>query len=173
MEILFDILKLTIPAVLVLITAWMLIGKMIRNDQERRRQEIVLQNNRTIAPIRLQAYERIILFLERTSIESLLMRTNKQGMSASQLHSAILNAIRSEYEHNLSQQIYMTQQAWEVVKNARSNTIKIVNNVAAEIPETASAVDLSRGLLEKIMELDKEPTQAAIEYVKGEAMRLM
>jgi hypothetical protein len=73
-RILFDILKITIPAVIVILTAWILINKMIRNDQERRRNEIALQNSRTIVPIRLQAYERIILFLERTSMESLLMR---------------------------------------------------------------------------------------------------
>lgn len=173
MEILSDILKITIPAVVVMLTSVILIGRMIKNDQERRRSEIVLQNSRTVVPIRLQAYERVILFLERTSMESLLLRTNQQGMSASQLHSAILSAIRSEYEHNLSQQIYMTQQAWEVVKNARSNTIKIVNTVAGELPDTATAVDLSRGLLEKVMELDKEPTQAAIDYVKGEISRLL
>jgi hypothetical protein len=173
MENLYDILKITIPALIVFLTSWVLIRKMIQNDQDRRRSEIVLQNSRTVVPIRLQAYERIILYLERTSMESLLMRTNTHSMTAAQLHSSILSAIRSEYEHNLSQQIYMTQQAWEVVKNARSNTIKIVNNVAGELPESATSVDLSRGLLEKIMELDKEPTQAAIEYVKGEISRLL
>ncbi len=173
MEILFDILKITIPAVVVMLTAVILISKMLRNDQERRRNEIALLNSRTIVPIRLQAYERIILFLERTSMESLLLRTNKAGMSAAQMHSAILNTIRSEFEHNLSQQVYITPQAWEVVKNARSNTIKIVNTVAQELPETATSVDLSRGLLENVMELDKEPTQAAIEFVKGELARLL
>ena len=106
-------------------------------------------------------------------MESLLLRTNKAGMSAAQMHSAILNTIRSEFEHNLSQQVYVTPQAWEVVKNARSNTIKIVNSVAGELPETATSVDLSRGLLENVMELDKEPTQAAIEFVKGELARLL
>jgi hypothetical protein len=173
MEILFDILKITIPAVVVMLTAVILISKMLRNDQERRRNEIALLNSRTIVPIRLQAYERIILFLERTSMESLLLRTNKAGMSAAQMHSAILSTIRSEFEHNLSQQVYITPQAWEVVKNARSNTIKIVNTVAQELPETATSVDLSRGLLENVMELDKEPTQAAIEFVKGELPRLL
>jgi len=173
MEIIVDILKITIPAVVVMLTSVLIIGKMVKNEQERRRSETALQNSRTIAPIRLQAYERIILFLERTSMESLLLRTNQQGMSASQLHSAILSAVRSEYEHNLSQQIYMTPQAWEVVKNARSNTVKIVNNIVGELPNTATAVDLSRALLEKIMELEKEPTQAAIEYIKGEIARLL
>lgn len=173
MEILFEILKITIPAALVFFTAWILLGKMIRNDQDRRRQEIILQNSRTIVPIRLQAYERIILFLERITMESLLVRVNKQGMTAGQLHSALLNTIRTEFEHNLSQQIYMTRQSWEVIKNAKSNTVKTINTVAEGMPETATSVDLSRGLLERVMELDKEPTQVAIEFVKSEIATLL
>lgn len=162
-----------IPAGLVFLTAWVMIGRMIKNEQDKRRQEIALMNSRTIVPIRLQAYERIILFLERTSMESLLIRVNKQGMTAAQLHTALLSTIRSEFEHNLSQQIYMSQQAWEVIKNARSNTIKYINTIAGELPETATGIDLSRNILEKIMELEKEPTQAAIEFVKAELARLL
>ncbi len=132
-----------------------------------------MQNSRTIVPIRLQAYERIVLFLERTSLESLLVRTNTPGMSAAELHSALLNTIRSEFEHNLSQQIYMSQQAWEVVKNARSNTIKIINTEFEKAPGTASGLVFSKLLLERVMELDKEPTRTAIEYIKNEIARLM
>jgi hypothetical protein len=146
---------------------------MINDDQDKRRQELILQNSRTILPIRLQAYERIVLFLERISLESLLMRINSPGMSASQLHTALLNSIRSEFEHNLSQQIYMTQQAWEVVKNARSNTIRMINNEFDKIPETATGIDMSRQLLNTVMEMDKEPTKTAIEYIKNEVARLI
>jgi hypothetical protein len=173
MELFSDILKITLPAVIVFLTAWILLRNMIRNDQDKRRQELILQNSRTIVPIRLQAYERIVLFLERISMESLLVRTNTPGMSASELHSALLGSIRSEFEHNLSQQIYMTQQAWEVVKNARSNSIKIINSEFEKLPEKSSGLDFSRKLLETIMELDKEPTRAAIEYVKNEISRMM
>ncbi|MDX9928818.1 MAG: hypothetical protein RBS37_03100 [Bacteroidales bacterium] len=173
MEIIYDLLKILVPSGLVLITAWVLISKMIKNDQDRRRNEIVLMNSRTVLPVRLQAYERIIMFLERISMESLLVRVNRQGMTAGQLHSTLLTTIRSEFEHNLSQQIYMTPQAWEVIKNARSNTIKIINSIAEAIPESATSVDLSRTLLEKVMELEKEPTQVAIEFVKAEIARLL
>jgi hypothetical protein len=145
---------------------------MIRNDQDKRRQELILQNNKLITPIKLQAYERVVLFLERISLESLLVRVSSPDMSSSQLHTAMLNAIRSEFEHNLSQQIYMSQQAWEVVRNARSNMIKIINSEVEKIPPDSSGIALSKRLLEKIMELDKEPTRAAIDYVKGEIARI-
>jgi hypothetical protein len=173
MEMLFDILKITIPSVIVFLTAWVLLRNMIRNDQDKRRQELIMQNSRTVVPIRLQAYERIVLFLERTSLESLLVRTNTPGMSAAQLHAALLNAIRSEFEHNLSQQIYMSQQAWEVVKNARSNTIKIINTEFEKITNTPTALEFSKQLLERVMELEKEPTRTAIEYLKNEIARML
>jgi hypothetical protein len=173
MATLMDILQITVPALMVFLAAFFVMRGMIRNDQDKRRQEIILQNSRTVTPIKLQAYERIVLFLERISLESLLVRTNSPGMTAAQLHSALLNAIRSEFEHNLSQQIYMTQQAWEVVKNARSNTIRFINTGFEKIPENSTALDFSRRLLEEIMELDKEPTKTAIEYIKNEVSRLM
>jgi hypothetical protein len=173
MELLADILKITIPALIVFLTAWLVLRYMIKNDQDKRRQELILQNGRTVTPIKLQAYERIILLLERISLESLLVRVSSSDMSAQQLHSTLLNTIRSEFEHNLSQQIYMSQQAWEVVRNARSNMIKIINNVAEKMPANSSGMALSKQLLEKIMELDKEPTRAAIDYVKAEIARMI
>lgn len=173
MEALTDILKITIPALIVFFTAWIVLRNVIKNDQDKRRQELILQNSRTVIPIKLQAYERIVLFLERISLESLIVRVSTPEMTANQLHSAMLNAIRSEFEHNLSQQIYMSQQAWEVVRNARSNMIKIINSEAEKSTSDSSGMALSKRLLEKIMELDKEPTRAAIDYVKNEIARII
>ncbi|MBA4321462.1 MAG: hypothetical protein C0408_01460 [Odoribacter sp.] len=173
MEMFFDILMITIPSVIVFLTAWVLLRNMIRNDQDKRRQELIMQNSRTVLPIRLQAYERIVLFLERISLESLVIRTNSPGMTSAQLHSALLTTIRSEFEHNLSQQVYISQQAWEVVKNARSNTIKIINSEFEDTVNTATGMEFSRKLLEKVMEIDKEPTKTAIEYIKNEVARMI
>jgi hypothetical protein len=173
MELLADILKITIPALLVFFTAWVLMRNMIRNSQDKRRQELIMQNSRTVTPIKLQAYERIVLFLERISLESLLVRVSSSDMTSSQLHSALLSTIRSEFEHNLSQQIYMSPQAWEVVRNARSNTIKIINSEAEKMPGNIPGLALSKQLLEKIIQLEKEPTRAAIEYIKSEVSRMI
>jgi len=173
MESLTDILKITIPALIVFFTAWLLLRNMIRNDQDKRRQELILQNSRTVTPIKLQAYERIVLFLERISLESLLVRVSSSDMTSKQLHSALLTTIRSEFEHNLSQQIYMSPQAWEVVRNARSNMIKIINTEADKMAADSSGMALSKQLLESIMQLEKEPTRVAIDYLKGEIGRMI
>jgi hypothetical protein len=173
METFYDILKITIPALIVFLTAWILLKNMLKNSENKRRYDLLVQNSRTITPIKLQAYERIVLFLERISLESLLVRVSSSEMTASQLHSALITTIRSEFEHNLSQQIYMSQQAWEVVRNARSNMIKIINSEFEKMAADSSGMDLSKKLLERIMELDKEPTRAAIEYVKAEVARIL
>lgn len=173
METFYDIIKITIPALLVFLTAWVLLRNLMKNDQDKRRQDLILQNSRTVTPIKLQAYERIILFLERVSLESLLVRVNTPGMKAAQLHSALLTTIRSEFEHNLSQQIYMSPQAWEVVRNARSNMIKIINSEFEKTKQSDNAMEFSKRLLESVMEMDIEPTRAAIDYIKGEVGRMI
>jgi len=173
MELLKEILLVAIPSLIVFFTAYLLIRKSIENDRERRRQEIILQNSRTITPVRLQAYERLTLFLERMSMESLIMRTNKQGMDAKKLHSTLLSTIRSEYDHNLAQQIYVSPQAWEVIKSARSNTIKLINTIAEQIPPTATGSELSKNLLEAVMEMDQEPAMVALVFLKKEISTML
>lgn len=173
MEPILDIIQITVPALMVFLAAFFVLRGIIRNDQDKRRQELILQNSRTVTPIRLQAYERIVLFLERISLESLLMRTSTPGMTASEVHSALLSSIRSEFEHNLSQQIYMSQQAWEVVKNARSTTIKLINSEFEKTAENATGLDYSRKLLGAIMDIEKEPTKTAIEFIKAEVGKMI
>ena len=173
MEYISEIVKITIPALIVSITAWLTLRYLLKSDQEKRRQELILQTGRTVTPIRLQAYERIVLFLERISLESLLVRVSSPDMTAAQLHSALLTTIRSEFEHNLSQQIYMSPQAWEVVKNARSNMIKLINTEAEKLAPSATGTDFSRKLLERVMELDHEPTKVAIDFIKSEVSRII
>jgi hypothetical protein len=173
MEAFKEVLLITIPALLVCLTAWLILNNLFRNDQERRKQELLLSNTKTVTPIRLQAYERIVLFLERTSLESMIVRVSSPELSAAQLHSALLSAIRSEFEHNLSQQIYMSPQAWEVVKSARTNMIKIINTEAEKMAPNSTGLALSKRLLESVMEMDKEPTRVAIEFIKAEVGKMI
>jgi hypothetical protein len=173
METFMELLKIFLPALLVMLTAWLVIRSILRDDQEQRRQDLLLQTVQTITPVRLQAYERVVLFLERITPESLIMRTARPDMTAQQLQSALVTGVRSEYEHNLSQQIYITNEAWEMVKNARGTVVRLVNSVASQLPPTATGEELSRLLLEEVMEMDAEPTKIAIAYIKAEIARIM
>jgi len=173
METFYEILKITLPALLVLITAYLVISKTMNNDQDRRRQELALQNVKVVTPIKLQAYERAVLFLERISPESLVMRVSKPDVSSQQMHAILINTIRNEYEHNLSQQIYMSNEAWQMINNARGTVVKIINNVAGTIPPTASGPELSRLILEEMIEMEADPCRAAIDFIKAEVARVI
>ena len=121
-----------------------------------------------VTPIRLQAYERIVLFLERISLENIVMRSYQGGKTAKMLQSSLLKSIREEYEHNLSQQVYVSNKTWAMVKAAKEETIKNINYAAEQVGEDASAMDLSKLILELSAKVEKLPTDVAIEAVKRE-----
>jgi hypothetical protein len=173
METFRDILIVTLPALLVMLTAWLVIRYMLRDEMNRRRQDLLLQTVKTITPVKLQAYERLVLFLERISPESLIMRLSKPDMTAQQLHSVLVSNIRGEYEHNLSQQIYISNEAWEMVRNARGTIVRLINSVSEKLPPTATGEELSRNILEEVMDMDTEPSRLAINYIKAEIGRIM
>jgi hypothetical protein len=167
-----EILKYTLPAIIVLIAAVLIIKQVIKNDQSRRNYEIISKNQEIITPIRLQAYERLTLLLERLSPESLIMRVNKPNMTAHQLQTELLSTLRSEFDHNVSQQIYVTPQVWEIIKNSRSKITQLINGAANRTDPEASALVLSKAILEDFMVQEKSPTSLALEALKNEIKML-
>ncbi|HBS88449.1 MAG TPA: hypothetical protein DEA97_17955 [Bacteroidales bacterium] len=145
-----------------------MIRQFIGNEREKRSFEMHAANRKMITPIRLQAYERITLFLERIAPDSLIRKLQHQGMKSKQLQSEMINLIRAEYEHNLSQQIFISAEAWEVVKSAKENTVKIINSAADNVKPEDPALELGKEILESIMEMDKAPNQVAIDFIKKE-----
>ena len=169
MDTFLEILKYTLPSLIVFGTAYLIIRSFIDNDQKKRKLEIRLANQKTITPIKLQAYERLILLLERISPESIIVRIQEANMTAEFLHKALLKVIRTEYEHNLSQQIYVSANAWSVVKTAKENVVKLVNNSADKVDKKATSFELSKVILESMMTNNITPTQTAIDFLKREA----
>jgi hypothetical protein len=103
MEVFFDLLKITLPSLLMLILVYFIVGGFFRNSEKREKLKVIRGNQKLITPIRLQAYERLVLLLERISPESLVMRADYPARTCKQLHSELLQTIRAEFEHNLSQ----------------------------------------------------------------------
>lgn len=130
--------------------------------------ELKMNNHKDLTPIRLQAYERIVLFLERISPSNIIPRLYKHGSSAAYLQSELHKTIRQEFEHNLSQQIYVSAASWELVKNAKEETLKLVNLTARQLGVGATAEDYSKLLLEATQKIEKLPTQVAIDFIKQE-----
>jgi hypothetical protein len=168
LELFLSALKFIVPAFIVFLTSYYLVKNFLDNDARKRLTEIRIANQSVITPMRLQAYERLAIFLERIAPNSLIPRVNKQGMSARLLQTELVKAIRTEFEHNLSQQIYVSGHAWEMVKTAKEEIIKLVNISATKIPDTASSMDLSQMIINIAAQVPKLPTDVALDYVKRE-----
>jgi hypothetical protein len=168
MEALLEVLKFTIPSLVVFATAYFLIKMYMDEERDKRQTDIRLNNQKLVTPLRLQAYDRIVLFLERINPQSLILRVQTSNMSAKRLHSDMLALIRAEFEHNQSQQIYMSPEAWEVTRNARENIVKVINTSADRVGPDAPALELSKIILETMVSLQQMPTSVAIDFIKKE-----
>ncbi len=172
MEDFLDILKYTLPSGIVFATAFFILRAFLQNGTHKKLLELKLSNQNVVTPVRLQAYERVILLLERISPSSLILRVAAPGMSANQLQAALVQNVRDEFEHNLSQQIYISSTAWEMTRNAKEEMVKLVNLASTRLNDNASATDLGSIILELAMTQDKLPVNTAIDYIKKEVRQL-
>ncbi len=151
--------------------SWFLLWYYIRENRKLKKVSNEPDDNRIILPIRLQAYERTILFLERITPENLVMRIQKPEMNALQLQASMIRTIREEFDYNLSQQLYISISSWERVKNAKEETIRMINTAAGKAGENASSAELTRIIMEMIVSTEKLPVSRAIEEIKKEVQR--
>ena len=163
-----EIVKYVLPSLVVLATSYYLLKLFIENEQKKRNMDIKMAGYKIITPIRLQAYERLVLFLERISPESLIMRVHKTDMTAAQMQSVLLQNVREEFEHNLSQQVYVSSSAWDLIRTAREDIIKLVNTAAAKLNDNATATDLGQKIFELSLSENKLVTKSALEFLKNE-----
>jgi len=172
MEIIADLLKITIPAVLVLYSMYLTVRAFLNKDFESRLAAFKAKNTEAVFSIRLQAYERMCLFLERVSPANLLIRINPSEFTAGELQQIMLHEIRNEFAHNLAQQMYMSQEAWERIKNAKEEVIALINNSAGQINEEARGLELAKLVLENMQAFEIDPTLPAIYFLKEEVQKL-
>lgn len=167
MDPLFEIIKILLPSAIVFLTAYYLVKNFLDHENRKRTVDLKLANQTVITPIRLQAYERVILFLERINPTSMVMRMNKVG-GAQDFQSEILKAVRTEFEHNLSQQIYMSTKSWDAVVKAKEETIKLINVAATRTTPQSTAMELAQAIVGVASQLSELPTKAAIDFIKKE-----
>ena len=167
-----EILKYTLPALFVFLATYLVMSKMVKSEQLRLKAENVLNNQKYITPIRLQAYERMVLLLERISPQSLVMRTQRQNITNQELQSALLKTIRSEFEHNMAHQLYISDKAWEMVRMAKEDCIKFINQTALQTKPDGNSLQLCKLILENTLDRDLDPTTKAINYLKEEVRTL-
>lgn len=151
---------------------YLLIKRMFDRDYKIKLLEAKLNMQKDVIPLRLQAYERITLFLERISPNNLLYRTMRNEMTVRTFQAELLDTIRTEFEHNITQQIYISPQTWTVIRNAKEDITRYINTSVSELPGDLPAIELSKKIFEKIMQNEEAPTQKALNYIKSEVSQL-
>ena len=168
MDALIEYGKILIPASIVLYGVYLMVRSFINKEIELKKLEIRGRSIETVLPNRLQAYERMCLFLERMSPPNLLLRVNNPVYSARELYKILLDEIRNEYNHNVSQQIYMSEEVWNMVRNAKEDLTILVNEASQAMGPEATGLDLSRKIFELTMEKNVEPIGHALAELKKE-----
>jgi len=168
MESFIEILKIFIPSLVVIGVCFFIVRSFLELESKKGQLKAHNTKQEIIIPARMQAYERIILLLERITPENLIRRTLKVTLSARMFQGELIAAIRSEYDHNVSQQVYMSPAAWAMVKTATEEAIRLVNVSGSKLPSSAMAADLAENILRITAQIGKFPTHIAIDAVKKE-----
>lgn len=168
MDIIIELAKLLIPAVVVLYGMYLTVKSFLNKEFEKKVVDLRMKNSETVLPVRLQAYERMCLFLERIAPNNLILRLNDSSYSAKQLQQILLADIREEFNHNLSQQLYMGDESWRQVKYAKEEIATIINRAAEDLPKDAKGIDLAKKIFEQMQNSDKDPITDALTHVKNE-----
>lgn len=154
---------------------YLLTKRYFDNEQKRQMLQMRIDEHREavklVTPIRLQAYERMALYLERISPDSLVLRCYQPGMDTKLMQGVMTKTIRDEWEHNLSQQVYISSEAWARIRKAKEEMTGIVNSAAITIPEDADPTRLASAIFATVAE-NNPPTASALEFLKQEMREL-
>jgi hypothetical protein len=156
---LIELVKIAIPALVVGGTVWAMLRQYFRSQHQLRLLEIQKQSAETTLPLRLQAYERLALLCERISIPSLISRLKTDGVTVNDLKTAMLIAIGQEFEHNITQQIYISENLWNILKVARDNTAEMVHIASQKLDPKADVHVYIKALAEL---LDQQQTDSLV-----------
>ena len=163
---LIDALLYAIPALITGLIAYYFFKEHTKNEDGRRR--FLLQKDLQVntMPLRLQAYERMVIFLERITPSKLLIRVAPTSSDKESYESLLIASVEQEFEHNLSQQIYVSDDCWNIICAAKNATIQLIRK-ASLLEKTNTANKLREVVLTEMME-KRAPSDAALSYIKQE-----
>lgn len=172
MEVFLEILKYTIPSLIVFATAYFLL-KLYLDDRLRYEKAIQrTESLKTTLPLRLQAYERLTLLCDRTSVPNTLLRVRMPGMTTSDLRGSLMLTISQEFDHNTSQQLYVSETLWQIITLAKNETLAFVSQASSHLPPDSNSDELVSSLLQAIDDMPVTPLQRAIVAIRTEAGQL-
>lgn len=172
-----EILKYILPSTVMLVGMYFTIKSFFDKDNINKNFELkklnIIENRKITLPLRLQAYERTILFLERIHPFHLVQRLLDTNMNITEFNLLISKTIRTEYEYNLSQQMYLSDEAWTLLNTAKEETLKQINLIASNLPNDENSIVLTKAVLDYFSHSNNiHPIQIAINYLKEDVKKL-
>lgn len=172
METFLDILKYILPSLVVLLTAYVVLRRQSATEAARQVYELKKNQLATISPIRLRGYERLALLLDRTIPENVLLTMDLPHMTSLELQTQLLERIRMEFDHNASQQIYVSNELWMLIKLTKESLLQLVNTCAATLDQGSPALKLAELLISAYNYTPNPPTEQALTRLKAEIQEL-
>lgn len=167
-QVVLEILKYVIPSLVVFATAYYLLRQHLRAQYNMRAMELKQRNTDATIHLKMQAYERLALFCERISLPQLLFRIQGHDLPSGAYQSSLIMAVQQEYEHNFSQQIYVSDRLWQIVDLAKNQVAELVETIGDSIPESASGPNRQNLYLQQYELMGVDPTRIALEAIKKE-----
>jgi hypothetical protein len=169
----FYLLLVCLPSLIVFAACYLLIRQFLRNKEQLELLSIQKNTSANVLPLKLQAYERLILFFERIHIPNLVARIRNRKMSSGDLQSALMIAIQQEFEHNVTQQMYVSDKLWEVIRLAKQELFNQLDHVMVSTAFSEDAEIYNRALIDHFTKPEFDPTRKAIFAIKQEAKLLL
>ncbi len=174
LEQILDIAKYILPSIVVLVATYIIVDKFLVKEVEKKQLAIFQQNSHVTLQMRLQAYERLAIFVERMHATSLIGRYYTQGASVQDLQIAMVQGIRAEFEHNISQQIYVSNEVWQTVKTVMEQEITMLNRIGSSFELGAPAANYIKALSDFVLDPHTTlPTNIALETINREAKSIL
>lgn len=171
---LIEILKYILPALIVLAACYFIVQKFLVTEVQKKQLALLKDTNDVTIKLRLAAYERLVLFIERIHPRQLVPRIYEPGMTVSELQQMLIYNINVEFEHNLSQQVYVTQGVWSTVKSVKEQELNMINQIAQQLNAGAPAKELHARIVEYLLSVEGElPTDVALQIINDEAKKVL
>lgn len=172
MDFVLEIIKILLPAGIVFATSYTLVRNFLNTQRQLKMIELRKNQQDTTLPLRLQAYERMTLFCERINLLKLMLRVGNPGMDSSNFKIALMVAIEQEFDHNVTQQMYMSPKLWQIIVFVKEEAINIVSEAAHSLKEDKSGSALQQALMKRLNENPQMGIVQAQRAIKEEVRSL-
>jgi hypothetical protein len=172
-QVFIQLIYFTVPAIIVFLMCYFMLKRYMESVEKKSSIEYRMATHNHFTPLKLQAYERITILLDRMSPENCIVRIMDPSLNAIQFKTQLFKEINEEFNHNTSQQIYVSGKLWDLTKNVKDQLLSIAERCYNDLNEQASSTDLGKAILKEYSSMKNTPSQVVIAYLKTEISEVL